>query len=215
MPTWSGWMSQSAARSRTILRACRPSVTPSVEASSRLNAPLLRAAPAMNRKKSRQCARSSLGVSNVRYLRTKAVTPWAARAWATSRPSACIVRYRKPPPGAMTTAAPVAVPGSGLKTSSVGRVTFRTTSKRAPGNGLTTSTWVACSEPGAAPGQTSKVWAVAGNARAVARTTRRPRRGSMGDMGSRPRGDRMKGRIFLTLTAYPREISLCKRSNKS
>jgi len=68
---------------------------------------------------------SSAGVWCSRYFSTKAATPRAAKARATSHPSFCIDNDTNPPPGATTTAAPVAVAGSGRKGVSVATVTLR------------------------------------------------------------------------------------------
>src|SRR4030095_9257980 len=65
------------------------------------------------------------GVWFRRYLRTNAATPRSASARATVDPSFSIDRGRKPPPGATTTAAPLALARSGRKGVSVATVTFR------------------------------------------------------------------------------------------
>src|SRR5664279_1791824 len=46
---------------------------------------------------------------NKRYFNTKAVTPRLLKYFAGSRPSALKTRLRNPPPGQITTAAPVAI----------------------------------------------------------------------------------------------------------
>ena len=61
------------------------------------------------------------------YFKTKHVTPFCTSHFATSNPSLLIDRARKPPPGAIITAVPLALPASGTKTVSVGFVTLNTT----------------------------------------------------------------------------------------
>lgn len=65
------------------------------------------------------------GVGFKRYFSTKAATPWAASALATSQPSLLIDRVRKPPPGATITAAPLPLPLAGRMGVSVATVTLR------------------------------------------------------------------------------------------
>src|SRR6185369_6962604 len=67
----------------------------------------------------------SAGVWFKRYLRTNAATPFSASARATFQPSFSIDKVRKPPPGATTTAAPLALAGSGRKGVNVAIVTLR------------------------------------------------------------------------------------------
>ena len=67
----------------------------------------------------------SAGVWFSRYLRTNAATPRSASARATFQPSFSIDRVRKPPPGATTTAAPLALAGSGRNGVIVATVTLR------------------------------------------------------------------------------------------
>ena len=75
---------------------------------------------------------------------------------ATRVPSLSHCRNLNPPPGAMITPAPVAVPGSGRNTVMVGSTTFRT--PRAPVLPNTASCCVQPSEPGAPPGQSRTTW---------------------------------------------------------
>src|SRR5690349_18954776 len=67
----------------------------------------------------------SAGVWTRRYLSTNAATPLSASARATFQPSFSMDKVRKPPPGATTTAAPLALAGSGRKGVSVATVTLR------------------------------------------------------------------------------------------
>ncbi len=67
----------------------------------------------------------SAGVWFKRYLRTNAATPFSASARATFQPSFSMDKVRKPPPGATTTAAPLALTGSGRKGVNVAIVTLR------------------------------------------------------------------------------------------
>ena len=67
----------------------------------------------------------SAGVWFKRYLRTNAATPFSASARATFQPSFSMDKVRKPPPGATTTAAPLALAGSGRKGVNVATVTLR------------------------------------------------------------------------------------------
>ena len=67
----------------------------------------------------------SAGVWLSRYLSTNAATPLAASALATSQPSFSMESTRNPPPGATTTAVPVARAGSGRKGVSVATTTLR------------------------------------------------------------------------------------------
>ena len=67
----------------------------------------------------------SAGVWFSRYLSTNAATPRSASARATFQPSFSIDSVRKPPPGATTTAAPLALAGSGRNGVSVATVTLR------------------------------------------------------------------------------------------
>src|SRR6185295_2838259 len=66
----------------------------------------------------------SAGVWFSRYLRTNAATPRSASARATFQPSFSIDSVRKPPPGATTTAAPLAFAGSGRNGVIVATVTL-------------------------------------------------------------------------------------------
>ena len=67
----------------------------------------------------------SAGVWFRRYLSTNAATPRSASARATFQPSFSIDRVRKPPPGATTTAAPLALARSGRNGVIVATVTLR------------------------------------------------------------------------------------------
>src|SRR4030095_12233557 len=67
----------------------------------------------------------SAGVWFKRYLRTNAATPLSASARATFQPSFSMDKGRKPPPGATTTAAPLALAGSGKNGVNVATVTLR------------------------------------------------------------------------------------------
>jgi hypothetical protein len=63
-----------------------------------------------------------------RYFNTNAVTPLAARYFATSIPSLVMESAMNPPPGQITTPVPFLNSAEGLKTVNVGLVTFVTTS---------------------------------------------------------------------------------------
>ena len=89
-----------------------------------------------------------------RYLSTNAATPRARSHSATSVPSLSHDRKRNPPPGQMTTAAPVAAEGSGRKAVRVGVVTLRTIALWSQSLRYSTSFCVQPSEPGATSGQT-------------------------------------------------------------
>jgi hypothetical protein len=117
----------------------------------------------------------SRGVWLSRYLSTKADTPCAASARATSDPSFSIDSVRKPPPGATITAAPVALAGSARYGVSVATVTLRANALPywrcqdsgtvAPGSGPVPST-IASAWAGVAIGVMVSSWAFAGAERA-------------------------------------------------
>src|SRR4029434_1649763 len=65
------------------------------------------------------------GVWFKRYLRTNAATPLSANARATFQPALASDKVRHPPPSATTTAAPLALAGSGRKGVNVAIVTLR------------------------------------------------------------------------------------------
>jgi hypothetical protein len=128
MPMRSGSIFHSAARRRIRAKAARESAIcgarPAIIAcgsgrGGRRPAPenisfIERSNPAM-----------SAGVWRSLYLRTNAATPRSASARATFHPSFSIDRVRKPPPGATTTAAPLALAGSGRNGVIVATVTLR------------------------------------------------------------------------------------------
>ena len=111
------------------------------------------ASPPRNAAISLRNSSSDAAVSMTRYLSTKAATPRARSHSATSVPSLCQDRKRNPPPGQMTTAAPVAIPGWGRKAVRVGVVTLRTITFLSQSLRYSTSFCVQPSEPGAGPGQ--------------------------------------------------------------
>src|SRR6185312_6575256 len=92
-------------------------------------------------------------VSTRRYFSTKAVTPRSLSHSATFVPSLSQERNRNPPPGATTTAVPLAMPFLGRNGVRVGRTTFRTV--LLPLEPVMRSFLAHISEPGAVPGQTA------------------------------------------------------------
>src|SRR5260370_22462724 len=88
--------------------------------------------------------------------------------WASSVPSCVKERKRKPPPGQMTTAVPVALEASGRNTVSVGCVTLPM--RAAPScPGVWVSSYFQLSDPGAAPGHTGTTFGSAAKAAALRR----------------------------------------------
>ena len=91
-------------------------------------------------------------VWSVRYFSTNAATPLAFSHSAARTPSLSQPRIRSAPPGATTTAAPVAAAASGRKTVRVGSLTLAMIRSPA-GDRVVVSAIVQFSEPGARPGQ--------------------------------------------------------------
>src|SRR5688572_7136908 len=90
-------------------------------------------------------------VCSVRYFSTSAAMPLLFNHWATLTPSLSQPRSRSAPPGATTTAVPVAFPAAGRNTVTVGSLTLVIV--RSPvGEVVVTSGTVQASEPGALPG---------------------------------------------------------------
>src|SRR5688572_5259574 len=166
MPTRAASMRQAAAFGRARRSACCASAMPICNTSRsagssgsglalplRISSSFRGAAPAAARPGGGAPRPRPLAgiVCSVRYLSTSAATPLLFNHCATMPPTLSQPSSRSAPPGATTTAFPVAFPASGRNTVTVGSLTLVIV--RSPvGEVVVTSGMAQASEPGALPG---------------------------------------------------------------